>query len=324
MYEDSLFVVEDSRVVYEDSLFFVEDSRVVYQDSLFFVEDSRVVYEDWLFFVEDSRVSVRGLALLRRGLASRVRGLASPRQNEEARSRRLPSANKKTIAPWNGSARLHVFIDERTPGGTQGGPTPAGPSSTRKGKGGERAAEKRRGASSNQEEDVMALYVHVELVHPNRNGVRQVRQLRVDAPDQQRPLPEPHPHARGLQRAHRGRGEGGRRLRDKVPGTVTARKEPRGEGERGVGHLRDYVQLVVESQVGAVDLNAIRAMAESAGMRLRKVTPRPKLVLGAAPARPWEAWCAPRPRAPCAIRTSGGTARTRSPTSSSAGAARRS
>ena len=67
-----------------------------------------------------------------------------------------------------------------------------------------------------------------------------------------------------------------------MPGAVTASKAAWEKVSEDLGHLRDYVQLVVESQVGAVDLNAIRAMAESAGMGLRKVTPRPKLVLGAA------------------------------------------
>ena len=45
-----------------------------------------------------------------------------------------------------------------------------------------------------------------------------------------------------------------------------------------LGHLRDYVQRVLEGQSGTVDLNAIQAMAERAGMDLRKVVPRPRAV----------------------------------------------
>jgi hypothetical protein len=46
-------------------------------------------------------------------------------------------------------------------------------------------------------------------------------------------------------------------------------------------HLADYVQTIAENQPGALDLLAVKALVESVGMRLRTVTPRPKLVFSA-------------------------------------------
>jgi hypothetical protein len=46
-------------------------------------------------------------------------------------------------------------------------------------------------------------------------------------------------------------------------------------------HLRDQVQRVLEGQTDTVDLLAIQAMAESAGMDLRRVVPRARAVFAA-------------------------------------------
>jgi len=47
-------------------------------------------------------------------------------------------------------------------------------------------------------------------------------------------------------------------------------------------HLGDYVQSVAESQAGSVDILAVQALVETAGMKLRKVGARAKQVFAAA------------------------------------------
>lgn len=61
-------------------------------------------------------------------------------------------------------------------------------------------------------------------------------------------------------------------------GAASALAAAREMVKQELGHLRDYVQRVLEGQSGTVDLNAIQAMAERAGMDLRKVVPRPRAV----------------------------------------------
>jgi hypothetical protein len=65
-----------------------------------------------------------------------------------------------------------------------------------------------------------------------------------------------------------------------VPDAVSVRNAAREAVKEDLEHERDYVQGTMESQAGVVDLTAIQAFVESAGMSLKKVTPRPKAVLG--------------------------------------------
>jgi hypothetical protein len=68
----------------------------------------------------------------------------------------------------------------------------------------------------------------------------------------------------------------------KVPGAVAACTAAREKVTEDLGHLVDYVEGVAQAQAGAMDLTAIAALVESAGFMLKKVTPRPKLVLAVA------------------------------------------
>ena len=68
---------------------------------------------------------------------------------------------------------------------------------------------------------------------------------------------------------------------NKVPGAVKAREAAKEQVLQDLGHLRDSVQLAVEALVGGVDLKGIEAIVETAGMKLRKVSQRPKYQLGA-------------------------------------------
>ncbi len=70
---------------------------------------------------------------------------------------------------------------------------------------------------------------------------------------------------------------------NKVPGAVSACKAARVKVNEDLGHLCDYVEAVAQAQAGAMDLVAIAALVESAGFVLKKVTPRPKRVLGVEP-----------------------------------------
>jgi hypothetical protein len=67
---------------------------------------------------------------------------------------------------------------------------------------------------------------------------------------------------------------------NKVPGAVKAREAAKEQVMQDLGHLRDSVQLAVEALVGGTDLTGIEAIVETAGMKLRKVSQRPKFVLG--------------------------------------------
>ena len=67
---------------------------------------------------------------------------------------------------------------------------------------------------------------------------------------------------------------------NQVPGAVKRREAAKEVVSQDLGHLRDSVQQAVEALGGGFDLKAIAAIVESAGMKLRKVTPRPKNVLG--------------------------------------------
>lgn len=64
-------------------------------------------------------------------------------------------------------------------------------------------------------------------------------------------------------------------------GTATERRAGREAVRETLSHLRNHVQSVAEKGAGTVDLEAIRALVESAAMSLRKVTRPPKLVFAA-------------------------------------------
>jgi hypothetical protein len=65
------------------------------------------------------------------------------------------------------------------------------------------------------------------------------------------------------------------------PGSAAACASAREAVRQELNHLRDFVQGVLETQVGTIDLTAIRAMVVTAAMDLRKVTARAKLAFGA-------------------------------------------
>lgn len=65
---------------------------------------------------------------------------------------------------------------------------------------------------------------------------------------------------------------------NREPGAASALAAARESVRQEVDHLRDFVQGTLETQVGTVDLKALKAMAESAAMDLRKVTARAKAV----------------------------------------------
>jgi len=64
-------------------------------------------------------------------------------------------------------------------------------------------------------------------------------------------------------------------------GAASAKAAAREVVMQELEHLRGQVQRVLEGQTGTADLNAIEAMAESAGMDLRRVVARPRAVFAA-------------------------------------------
>jgi len=66
---------------------------------------------------------------------------------------------------------------------------------------------------------------------------------------------------------------------NKVPGAVKAREAAKEKVTEDLNHLCDSVQLAVEALVG-VDIKRIEAIVESAGMKLKKMTPRSKYERG--------------------------------------------
>jgi hypothetical protein len=67
----------------------------------------------------------------------------------------------------------------------------------------------------------------------------------------------------------------------RLPDAPSARDAAREVLCQDLRHLRDHAETVIETQASMCDLLAVRAMAESAGMDLRKIPTRPKLVFAA-------------------------------------------
>jgi hypothetical protein len=66
-----------------------------------------------------------------------------------------------------------------------------------------------------------------------------------------------------------------------MPGAVSARDAAREQVRELLFHTRDQVQGVAETLAGTTDLLAVKALVESAAMRLRKVPSRSKQVFAA-------------------------------------------
>jgi hypothetical protein len=73
------------------------------------------------------------------------------------------------------------------------------------------------------------------------------------------------------------------KARNREPGAASARDAAREQVREHLFHTRDYVQGVVETLSGTVDLGAVRAVVESVAMRLRKVSRPAKFVFAAKP-----------------------------------------
>jgi hypothetical protein len=118
----------------------------------------------------------------------------------------------------------------------------------------------------------MAKFIFVVLKMPTRSAKLLIfAKLVLDSMSGNPRFPNPSPGLGSLDAAIKA-------VEDAGKGSATDRLAAEAALRQILNHLADYVQLVVETQVGTVDLTAIQAMVESAGMRLRKVGTHPKAV----------------------------------------------
>ncbi len=121
----------------------------------------------------------------------------------------------------------------------------------------------------------MAKYIHVALKLPSRVAQLLIFAKLVLAALTGNPhFTSPSPTLASLAAAIKA-------LEDVLKGPGADRQAAAGALRDVLGHLGEYVQLVAETQPGAVDLVAIQALVESANMRLRKHGPRQKAVFAA-------------------------------------------
>ncbi|APR79918.1 Hypothetical protein A7982_05265 [Minicystis rosea] len=121
----------------------------------------------------------------------------------------------------------------------------------------------------------MAKYIHVVLRLPVQMGkfLFHAKAVLVAVKDNPR-FPDAGPLVVPL-------GEGIVRLEEALHGTTAERSAAREAVRDALVHLGDHVQSVAEKAAGTVDLSAVRALVESAGMDLRKISTHPKATFAA-------------------------------------------